>query len=110
MYKEHAVPNDPVWDQVHPEWTVDRIPQRSVLGIAVYVINVGFPFAVSPDPVAVTAVVGRAIPGVEGYSVLPARDCVGVRAVDVDGGSLWSAYLYIIRIPEEIKKIKSHLW
>jgi len=109
VYKEHAVPNDPVWDQVHPEWTVSRIPQRSVLDIVVYVINVGFPFAVSPDPVAITAVVDRAVPGVEGDSVLPARDRIGACTVDVDGGSLWSAYPYIVRIPE-IKKIKSHLW
>ena len=88
---------------------MSRIPQRSVFDIVVYVINVGFPFAVSPDPVAVTVVVNRAVPGVEGNSVLPARDRVGAYAVDVDGGSLWSAYPYIVRIPEEIRKVKSHL-
>lgn len=46
--------------------------------IVVYVINVGFPFVISPDPV----VVGRAVPGVEGDGMLLAR--VGVCAVDVD--------------------------
>ena len=46
-----------------------------------YVINVGL----SPDPVAITAVVDRAVPGVGGDSVLLLQDRVGVCAVDVDG-------------------------
>jgi len=53
--------------------------------IIVYVINVGFPFAVSPEPVAVSVVVDRAVPVAEGDSVLPDRGRVGVCAVDVDG-------------------------
>ena len=44
--------------------------------IAVYVINVEFPFVVSPDPVAVTVVVVRAAPG--GDSMLLPRGRVGV--------------------------------
>ena len=51
--------------------------------IVVYVINVGFPFAVSPGPVAITVVVDRAVPG--GDSMLLPRGRVGVCVVDVDG-------------------------
>ena len=49
-----------------------------------YVINVGSPFTASPDPAAVTVMVDRAVPRVEGTSVLVARDCVGVCASNVD--------------------------
>ena len=51
--------------------------------IVVCVINVGFPFVVSPGPVAVTVVVVRAVPG--GDSTLLPRGRVGVCVVDVDG-------------------------
>ena len=73
-----------------------------------YVINVGFPFAVSPVPVAVTVVADRAVPVAEGDSVLPARGRVGVCTVDVDGrddrGGVDGVYPYIARVVKEIKK------
>ena len=53
--------------------------------IVVYVINVGFPFPVSPAPVAVTVVtLDRAVLGLGGNSALPGWDRVGVCAVNVD--------------------------